>query len=60
MKSYDYHYNFRLSKNTHERIEILKKEMDKKIPGVEIDRTKVVRVIVDRGLAILEKEFNIK
>lgn len=60
MNSSDFHYNLRVSKITHERINSILSEMAKRNVGAEVERTKVVRILLDKGLDVIEKELKIK
>lgn len=50
------HISFRLTAALYDRIEALRVSMSNRA-GVEVDRAKVLRMVVERGLAIVESEL---
>lgn len=50
----------RLPRNFHKRLEALQAEMSKKLSGVELKWSQVIRLSLEKGAEILEKEFGLK
>jgi hypothetical protein len=60
MSSDKLHLNFRIPKDILARIEAIRAKMSEQIIGVEIERTKVMNLVFDRGLFIVERELKMK
>lgn len=52
--------SFRLTKAMFERIENLRAAMVSQSVGIEVERTKVIRLTIERGLENLEIQFGLK
>lgn len=58
MPSHKEHISFRLPQDLLRRIEAVRSQMAAHVAGIEVDRAKVVRLLLERGLASLEQEMN--
>jgi predicted DNA-binding protein len=57
---HDVHLTVRLPKDLQDRIEAVQTEMSKRLSGVEMDRSRVVRLALERGIEVIEKELGLK
>jgi predicted DNA-binding protein len=57
---HDAHLTVRLPKELQGRIEAVQIEMSKRLSGVEMDRSRVVRLALERGIEVIEKELGLK
>jgi hypothetical protein len=57
---HDAHLTVRLPKDLQDRIEAIKTEMSERLSGVEMDRSRVVRLALERGIEVIEKELGLK
>jgi hypothetical protein len=57
---HDVHLTVRLPKELQDRIEVVKTEVSKRLSGVEMDRSRVIRLALERGIEVIEKELGLK
>ena len=59
MKHHDAHVTVRVPHDFRSRLDVIQAEMSKRLSGVEIDWSKVVRLALERGAETIEKELGI-
>lgn len=57
---HDVHLTVRLPQALQDRIEAVQVEMSKRLSGVEMDRSRIVRLALERGTEVIEKELGLK
>lgn len=57
MDKYETHLSFRISQALFEKIEAVRKRMAERNMGVGVDRTQVIRLLLQRGLEAVEREL---
>lgn len=54
---YEIHLNFHVSENMYDRIEKIRSKMAEHSVGIKVERAKVVRLIMERGIEVIESEL---
>ncbi len=60
MNKYPTLLSFRIDQGLCDRIEAARAEMTKRSAGVEVERARVVRLCIDKGLELVERELKIR